>query len=223
MSPARLASTLLWLTLAAQTSAAQTAIAKAAGDASSNSSKPLTVSIAFSSDGGRDRFDILTVQLRAWEFQNFNWASPDGQSALSLFLIGRQFKLARWADAVVLAGPWYSYENHAWDEMVLATNFTFHGERLRVACTNYWGAPLRNSGEFVDSHTQTMTGLPHLPTWLGASILEKRSSDGLDRLFLGPALAMGRGAISVSAYPYWDVQRRTFDMRIGMSYSHVGR
>lgn len=210
---------LLWFALAVPPSATQTATA--ADVAKPDLAKPLTISIDLSADRGRDRFGIIAVQRGNWLAQNINWSSPDGQYALSLFLVGYQFKISRWADAVVLAGPWYSYEQHAWNEMVLASHFTLHGERLRVSCTNYWGWPVRSSGRFYDLHTQTITGFPSLPRWLGASFLEKHTSKGLERLFLGPVLTGKKGALSVSASPYWDVQRRTVDIRMGMSYRHV--
>jgi hypothetical protein len=224
MSVDRHLAVLVWLLFAAQSATAQTGAANTANNATRNSPSHLTLSIALSADGGQDRFGILTLQRSNWVLQNINWTDPNGQFALSLFLAGHQFKLSGWADASVLAGPWFSYENHAWNEMVLDTNFTFHKERFRVACTNHWGLPLKNSGEFLDSHTQTMTGLTGLPTWLGLSFLEKHSSSaGLERLFLGPVLTKRKGAITVSAYSYWDVQRRTLEMRLGMSYTFSPR
>jgi hypothetical protein len=131
--------------------------------------------------------------------------------------------MSRWAEAVVLTGPWYSYDSHAWNEMVLATHFAFHGERLRMSCMNFWGSPLRSSGYFYATHTQTIAALPHLPSWLWANFLEEHTSAGLVRLFLGPILTREKGAITVSAFPYWDVQRRTVDVRVGMLYRHQVR
>jgi hypothetical protein len=222
MSVSRFLSVLVFLSLGVQSGATQTAVPITSNNTPPNSPNRSTMSIAVSADGDQDRYGTLTLQRGNWALQNINWTNPNGQFALSLLLMGRQFKLSRWADASVLAGPWFSYGDHAWNEMVLDTNFTFHKERFRVACTNHWGLPLRNSGGFFDSHIQTMTGLTGLPTWLGFSLLEKYSgSAGLERLFFGPVLMKREGAINVSAYPYWDVQRRTLDLRLGLSYSRT--
>jgi len=202
---------------------AQIASANTSGNAIAQSPRHLTMSVSVSADGGRDRFGILTLQRGKWMLQNVNWTNPDGQSALSLLLVGRQFKVSRWADLAVLAGPWFSYEDHAWNEMVVDTNFTFHKGRFKLVSTNRWGSPLRSSGHLLDSHMQTMTGLTGLPSWLGLNFLERHSNSvGLQRLFVGPILTKTKGAIAVNAYPYWDFTRQTLDMRIGMSYVLFG-
>ena len=216
----------LSLMLALQAAAAQTETATSDTQTSSSSRWALTIDLI--ADRGRDRFGNLTVQRGNWQAQIVNWASPGEKSALSALLVGREFNLFRWGDVTVLAGTWNSYEHHAWNEMVFAAHFAFHGERFRVACQNYWGSPLRSSGYFYETHTQTITGLPSLPTWLGMSFVEEQTSHGLVRLFLGPMLTRPvlkrkKGGITVSAFPYWDVQRASFDVRLKATFRHEVR
>lgn len=210
---------LVWLVLALRSGAAQAAGSSAAAGPAAPA--PWTISLDLIADAGRDRFAVVTLARGPWKLQNINWTDPDGESALSVLLLGRRFSLSRRVEVTVLAGPWYSYEDHAWNEMVLATHLTLHGRRLRFSATNYWGGPLSKTGYFFASHTQTLTGLPHLPNWLGICFLEKHGSDGLERLFLGPEFSRRHGAITVSAYPYWDVTRRTLDVRVGVSYTRT--
>jgi hypothetical protein len=213
---------LLWLCLA-PSGMAQTKSASAADNPPTEPQKPFTVSIAFSADGGRERFAVFALEHGDWVLQNIDWTNPSGESALSLFLVGRRFKASRRLDVTVLAGPWYSYENHAWDEVALGAKLTLHGERFRLACANYWGVPLKRSGYFFALHTQTISGLPRVPTWAGLSVVEKYGSDGLERLFVGPAFSVSRGGLTFSAFPYWDIQHRRLDMQVEVSFSRAFR
>lgn len=61
-------------------------------------------------------------------------------------------------DAVVLGGPWYAYDHHAWNEAVLATHFIFPAKRFRIASENFWGIPMRASGYFYEAHSQMLEG-----------------------------------------------------------------
>jgi hypothetical protein len=223
MSRGRTQTLLLWLCLAVPLGMAQTQAADAASNPSPAPEKTITVSTTLSADGGRERFAVFTLERGDWLLQNIDWSNPSGDSILGLFVVGRRFKVSRRLDLTALAGPWYSYENHAWDEVVLGARLNLHGERFRLASSNYWGVALRRSGYFFALHNQTLTGLPHLPDWLGLSLVEKYGSDGLERLFVGPSFAVSRGSVTLSAFPYWDIQHRRLDMQVSVSFSHSAR
>lgn len=222
MTAAPLPLKLLLLLFVAQSGYAQTSIAASAQE-SSRSAKSSSLVISVSGDGHHDRFAVLDLAHDKWRFQNINWSSPDTRYGLSAFLLGREFKLRNWLKAVVLAGPWWSYENHSWNELVLATHFTLQAKRMRLGLTNFWGAPAQLTGEYFDSHSQTVTGLPKSPNWLGVSFLEKHSTDGLERLFMGPTITKRCKSVSASVYPYWDFRSGTSDIRLGLSYSREKR
>ena len=211
------------LLLALSPAAAQTAPSVAAGEVPALPT-PWKVTVSLSADAGHDRFGNLTVQHGPWQFKGIDWTSPSGDSALSALLVGRRATLSRAVDLTVLAGPWYSYENHAWNELAVGTHLGIHGRRFDMSCTNYWGSALRRSGYFFDVHSQTLIGLPHLPAWLGASLEEENvSGDGLTRLFPGVLLRKARGGMTLSATPYWDVQRRTIDVKVEATFSYAVR
>lgn len=201
--------------------AGQTAGAHADGNPSA--ADGLSVSLTLIADKGRDRYGNVLLQRGAWIAQNINWTSPDGQSALSAFLAGRKMKVSDRVDAVVLAGPWYSYDHHAWNEAVLATHFIFHAKRFRIASEIFWGIPLRASGYFYEAHSQTLEGGLRFPNWLGAAFVEEGTSHGLERFFLGPLLTRPKGQFKFSAFPSWDLQRRRIDLRATLNYRHAGR
>jgi len=183
------------------------------------SSQPLTLSIA-TTGNGQVRYGIITLARGQWQAQNINWVDPSGSDALSALLFGKSLRSRHSWHATVLAGPWYSYSSHRWDEAVLNTSLEFHGERLRAAFDSYWGIPTKASGYYFSSHSQTFSGIAHLPPWLGASFLEKHESDGFHHLWAGPRFVcnFNSGHMTVSAYPYWDFTRHTADLRLSASY-----
>jgi hypothetical protein len=185
--------------------------------------KPTTVTMAVAGDGGRDRIAFIGMQRGAWEFQTINRVSPDGQSGYNVLLAGRRIKVSRRVDVILLAGPYRTIEHHAWDEVVVDTDFSVHGERFQATLINHWGFPSASSGERFDSHTQRFTGLPHVPKWLGVNLMESRDQGGLERLFIGPWLAAGKGGFTFSAFPFWDAPRKRADLRLGIAYTHTMR
>ena len=91
-----------------------------------------------------------------------------------------------------------------------------------MVSTNYWGSPLKRTGEFFASHNQTIVGFLGLPSWLGVSTTEKYTSQGLKRLFLGPLLTKTKSAFTVSAAPYCDAQSGRLDLQLKVSYLLLG-
>ncbi len=191
-----------------------------AGGCSSAAHVPATLTFSSSGDWRRDRFAEIGLRYGNWEFQNINWVRPDRQSAFILLFAGRKFRVNRRLSLTLLAGPWYSYENHAWNELVVDTNLTWQGERFRARIVNHWGAGVGSGGYSFDAHTQTFSGIQHLPSWLGLSLQEERTRSGLVRMFAGPYLSRQKGRITLTAYPYRDITRHRMDMRLGLSYSH---
>jgi hypothetical protein len=178
-----------------------------------------TFTFTATADGGQDRYGIVVLTRGKWQLENINWVNPTGTDAVSLFLAGRQFKVARGVEVSILAGPWYEHYNRAWDEAVIDTDVEWRGRRIKFVSINRWGVPVKASGSFFDSHTQAISGFPGLPTWIGANAQEKYTSDGFDRLWAGPMFTTSKRSISLRCVPYWDFRRKTVDLRVSVSYS----
>ena len=179
---------------------------------------PITFTVAAIGDG-LDRYANLFVERGQWQLRNINWAAPSGSDAYSLMLAGRKFRIAHGLDLGILAGPWYEYSNHAFDEAVVDTNIQFQGENIRFTAINEWGIPLKATGYFFDSHTQAIGGFPGLPSWIGARAQEEYERGGFDTVGVGPMFTKRKGNISIGAAPYWDFMRKTADLRLTISYS----
>ena len=179
---------------------------------------PITLTVAGIGDG-LDRYADLFAERGQWQLWNINWAAPSGSDAFSLVQAGRKFRIGHGLDLGILAGPWYEYSNHAFDEAVVDANIQFQGESIRFTAINEWGIPLKATGYFFDSHTQAISGFPRLPGWLGARAQEEYEPGGFDTVGVGPMFRKRKGNISVSAAPYWDFMRRTADFRLTISYS----
>jgi hypothetical protein len=134
-------------------------------------------------------------------------------------LAGRKFRIAHGLDLGILAGPWYEYSNHAFDEAVVDTNIEFLGESIRFTAINEWGIPLRATGYFFDSHTQAIRGFAGLPRWIGVRAQEEYEPGGFDTVGVGPMFTKRKGNILISAAPYWDFMRKTADLRFTIAYS----
>lgn len=208
-----------WCVLATELAVAQLASPDngARSETKAGQGTPITMSASFSMDGGRDRLAIIELRRGHWVLQSVNRVRPDGQSAFSLLRVGRTMRASRRLDGLVSLGPLRTYENHAWDEAVLGTNVTIHGERFQATLSNDWAFPTASSGYFFDSHAQTFTGLPRLPKWVGVNLMEGRNKNGWDRIFVGPLFTKRRGGITFSAFPYWDTTRERADLRVRIS------
>lgn len=180
----------------------------------------VNISLTLAGDGGKDRYGILVIERSKWKLVNINWVSPDGGDAVSLVMAGRKFAIAKHVESEVLVGPWYEYLNRAWDEAVVDTNLHIQQRRLRCTFINHWGFPLKASGDFFDSHIQSINGFPRVPKWIAASLNEKQTEGHLDRFDVGVGL-IRPGRISLTAIPYWDFRRKTADLRIAMSIHRV--
>ncbi len=180
---------------------------------------PISVTVTGIVDGGgHDRYGVVVLRRGEWLLQNINWVDRTGMDAVSLLMAGRRFHLSRRLDMSVLAGPWYEYARRAWNEGVVDTNFQVHGEQFRFVCINHWGIALKSSGGFFDSHVQTVTGIPGLPRWLGASSQIEHSPTGTETLWAGPLIAKQIRDTWVGGVPYWDFLRHTAGFRLSVSY-----
>jgi hypothetical protein len=178
-----------------------------------------TLTFTATADGGQDRYGVVVLTRGKWQLENINWINPSGSDAVSLFLAGREFKVARGLEVSILAGPWYEHYNRAWDEAAIDTDVQWRGSRIKLVSINRWGVPVKATGSFFDSHTQAISGFPGLPTWIGVNAQEKYAPDGFERLWAGPMFTGSKRSISLRCVPYWDFRRKTVDLRISISYS----
>jgi hypothetical protein len=180
--------------------------------------EPLTLTIATVANG-QDRYGAISLARGNWKAESISWVNPGGSDSLTAVLAGKAFHSSRSWSATVLAGPLFSYSRHRFDEVVVNTSVEFHGERIRAGFNTYWGIPIKRTGFYFSSHSQTITGVARLPAWLGFSFLEKHESAGLERLWAGPQFTRSKGHVSLSAYPYWDFTRHTADLRLSAAYT----
>jgi hypothetical protein len=175
--------------------------------------------VAIGEAGGMDRYGEVFVRRGPWLLQNINWVNRDGSDSASLLLLGRQVRIARDLELGLLVGQWYEYANRAWDQTVFDTNIHYKRGDLTAVAINHWGFPSKRTGELFDAHTQSITGFPKLPKWLGVSSKQEHEPVGMTSLWLGPMMSERKEHWSVTAVPYWDFHRRSAAFRVMVSYT----
>jgi hypothetical protein len=168
--------------------------------------------------GGHDRYGVVIFRRSDWLLENINWVDRSGTDAVSLLLAGKRLRWGSRVEISLLAGPWYEYANHAWDEAVIDTNIQFRREHFRFVSVNHWGVPTRATAEFFASHIVTIRAMPGLPTWLGATGQIEHSRTGIEALWAGPVFTKTWAAISLNGAPYWDFHHQRGGIRLNFSY-----
>lgn len=204
-----------------------------AKSSASATSPPAKKELSFEvfSDFRHERQEILRLTWPASNRNRFvllsqNRQAAEGGPAFSLLAAGLTHKVKN-VTITSVAGPQFSLDKGRFDQVAAFATISVKTKHSQTVLINRLSWSPGSEAPFVDRHV-LITNISPMPNWLALEGEVRRTRNGVDENFWGPLLKIGgvfrKGVVKrtlgeLYAYPYFDLVRKNWDLRFGLSLS----